>query len=406
MAYIGNQPASAFASTEKQTITGNGTTGPYALTHEVSAATDIACFVNNVRQEPGVAYTVSGNQMTMTGNVASTDDFYVVYIGRVVGTVAHPANSGLAATSGTFSGAVSATSGTFSGAVSATDGTFTGDITMTSDDPTITMSDSSGTNDIATIQATSGALIVTARDGSADGEIIFKKTDGSATDETMRINSSGNVGIGTNNPVKRLTVDGGADYNVVLRSASTRSGLVMHTPGTGALGGPAASALLLTDNTFRLGTTNHYNLIMDQSGRVTVPQQPLFAVTGPASNNTYNTSPISNYLTAVRYNRGGHYHTTGANAGKFIAPIAGTYLFEWGMFINSAQTFRVQLVVNGGAITNPYISGHNAGMGSGHAMPVGHQIINLAANDSVQIGINGSAYLYGGHTGFAGYLLG
>ena len=104
MAYIGNQPASAFASTEKQTITGNGTTGPYALTHEVAAATDIACFVNNVRQEPGVAYTVSGNQMTMTGNVASTDDFYVVYLGRVVGTVAHPANSGLAATSGTFSG--------------------------------------------------------------------------------------------------------------------------------------------------------------------------------------------------------------------------------------------------------------------------------------------------------------
>ena len=104
MAYIGNQPASAFASTEKQTITGNGTTGPYALTHEVAAATDIACFVNNVRQEPGVAYTVSGNQMTMTGNVTGTDDFYVVYLGRVVGTVAHPANSGLAATSGTFTG--------------------------------------------------------------------------------------------------------------------------------------------------------------------------------------------------------------------------------------------------------------------------------------------------------------
>ena len=122
MAYIGNQPASAFASTEKQTITGNGTAGPYALTHEVAAATDIACFVNNVRQEPGVAYTVSGNQMTMTGNVASTDDFYVVYIGRVVGTVNHPANAPLSATTGTFSGAVgmqglTATTSDFSGTV-------------------------------------------------------------------------------------------------------------------------------------------------------------------------------------------------------------------------------------------------------------------------------------------------
>ena len=75
-------------------------------------------------------------------------------------------------------------------------GTLSSGLTLTSDDPTITMTDSSGTNDIATLQATSGALIVTARDGSADGEIIFKKTDGSATDETMRIDSSGNVLIG------------------------------------------------------------------------------------------------------------------------------------------------------------------------------------------------------------------
>jgi len=74
---------------------------------------------------------------------------------------------------------------------------FSSDITMTSDDPTITMTDSSGTNDIATIQATSGALIITARDGSADGEIIFKKTDGSTTDETMRVDSTGKLLIGT-----------------------------------------------------------------------------------------------------------------------------------------------------------------------------------------------------------------
>ena len=74
-----------------------------------------------------------------------------------------------------------------------------GGLSMTSDDPTITMTDSSGTNDIATIQSTSGALIFTARDGSADGEIIFKRFDGTTTDESMRIKNYGSVLIGTTN---------------------------------------------------------------------------------------------------------------------------------------------------------------------------------------------------------------
>ena len=121
----------------------------------------------------------------------------MAYIGKGVIGVEHPSTSALTATSVTSTGAVSGTTGTFSSAVSGTTGTFTNNVVMTSDDPTITMTDSSGTNDIATIQATSGALIVTARDGSADGEIIFKKTDGSATDETMRINSSGTLLVGT-----------------------------------------------------------------------------------------------------------------------------------------------------------------------------------------------------------------
>ena len=71
--------------------------------------------------------------------------------------------------------------------------TLSSGLTMSSDDPTITMTDTSGTNDTATIQSTSGALIMTARDGSSDGEIIFKKNDGSTTDETFRIRSGGFV---------------------------------------------------------------------------------------------------------------------------------------------------------------------------------------------------------------------
>ena len=85
MAYIGNQTSTAFTSMAKQDITGDGGQN-YTLAHAVTNAQEIEVFVNNVRQEPGVAYTVSGTALAMTGNVASTDDFYVVYQGKAIQT--------------------------------------------------------------------------------------------------------------------------------------------------------------------------------------------------------------------------------------------------------------------------------------------------------------------------------
>jgi len=92
MSYIGNQITTAFTSMDKQDITGNG--GPnYTLSHAVANANEIEVFVNNVRQKSGVAYTTNGTALNMTGNVASTDDFYVVYQGKAVGTIVPPDGS-------------------------------------------------------------------------------------------------------------------------------------------------------------------------------------------------------------------------------------------------------------------------------------------------------------------------
>lgn len=92
MGYVGNQTTTAFTSMTKQDITGNG--GPnYTLSHAVANANEIEVFVNNVRQEPTVAYSASGTTLTMTGNVASSDDFYVVYQGKAVGTIVPPDGS-------------------------------------------------------------------------------------------------------------------------------------------------------------------------------------------------------------------------------------------------------------------------------------------------------------------------
>jgi len=89
MAYIGNEPSVNFTSFAKQDITGDGTAN-YTLTYAVANANEIEVFVNNVRQEPTEAYTVSGTALSMTGNVASTDDFYVIYLGKALQTTVPP----------------------------------------------------------------------------------------------------------------------------------------------------------------------------------------------------------------------------------------------------------------------------------------------------------------------------
>ena len=119
MPYLGNAPSATFQSVAYQDLTG-GTGTSFTLSHAVSSAQEIEVFVNNVRQEPTVAYTVAGTTLTMTGTIAATDDFYVVFQGKAVGSVSHPTTSPLAATTGNFTGNV-----TSSGTVTAT--SFSGD---------------------------------------------------------------------------------------------------------------------------------------------------------------------------------------------------------------------------------------------------------------------------------------
>ena len=45
-----------------------------------------------MRQEPSVAYTVAGTGLTMTGTIASSDDFYVVFQGKAQQTTTLPEN--------------------------------------------------------------------------------------------------------------------------------------------------------------------------------------------------------------------------------------------------------------------------------------------------------------------------
>ena len=93
MGYVGNQSTNAYSSLPaKQDLTGaTGTT--LTLSHAVAGPESIDLFINNVRQEPTTAYSVSDTTVTLTGSVVATDDIYVVYNGLALQTIVPPDGS-------------------------------------------------------------------------------------------------------------------------------------------------------------------------------------------------------------------------------------------------------------------------------------------------------------------------
>jgi hypothetical protein len=110
MAYIGNTPASNFASVTKDTFSGDGSTTAFTLS-KTATTNGVAVFVENVRQEPTTAYAVSGTTLTFTAAPvsASGNNIYVLHHNTPASTATHPASQDLTAVNGTMTGTLAVT---------------------------------------------------------------------------------------------------------------------------------------------------------------------------------------------------------------------------------------------------------------------------------------------------------
>ena len=95
MAYLGTpiDTINQFQSLQGKRFSGDGSTTAFTLDIAPSSVFDIEVFVENVRQDPNSAYSISGTTLTFTGAPSSgTNNIYVIHQAKAVGTIDVPAN--------------------------------------------------------------------------------------------------------------------------------------------------------------------------------------------------------------------------------------------------------------------------------------------------------------------------
>ena len=107
MAYSGRTPISGFRSTPtKDTFSGNNSDTQFTLSVP-TRTNDVEVFVENIQQEPVVAYSISGTTLTFTSAPPTgTGNIYVIHRGELVETTVHPSTVDLNAVNGSFTGDV------------------------------------------------------------------------------------------------------------------------------------------------------------------------------------------------------------------------------------------------------------------------------------------------------------
>ena len=277
-------------------------------------------------------------------------------------------------TATTFKGGAEITSGT----IAATSGTFSGAVSVGG---TLTYEDVTSIDSVGIITAQSGIKVL------AGGATI-----------------TGNVGIASQSPVSPLDVNGTV-------SVKGRYVMTVSEPDMLNLGGVTASSGLGI-STVRLFTSDNVRLSISSEGYVTKPYHPCFDVNlggGPVTAGAE--SPTAIVYNQINLNNGNHYNTSN---GRFTAPVAGIYQFWWGNIKNNLTTVvvRTQLQKNGSSYVNNgrqlRMDASSAGVaayGDNGAITL---ITSLAKGDYVRVMVT-AGVVYGSsneYTYFCGNLIG
>ena len=268
------------------------------------------------------------------------------------------------------------------------------------------------------------------RTEDASTRITFHTNSSGSNNERMRIDSSGNVGIGTNGDAvswARLQVTGTAGSQP---SGSGAQALYVNAPTTtanegvgirlsaasgskeavgiiGMVNNASGNSGSMTFHTYNGGATIPEVMRIDNTGRVIKPYQPYFQAFRSGSQSGYNAS--GNFASVVIFNNatinvGGHYN---ASTGYFTAPVEGIYIFFAAAYISGWAAGQSWF-----SSTSGRLSGTDIVYSSSKIFPEASIIIKMGANDTVGFHpyaantTNATILANANHTFFRGYFLG
>ena len=423
MPYLGNEPAAAFTSTTKDSFSGDASTTDFTMSKSANVNA-VRVVVENVVQNPTVAYTCSGTTLSFTSAPPTgTNNIYVVHLGPPAATVAPPSTINNPTT-------------------------FTGGVTLKNE----TSEDTDGGREsIVTFQGTqSGSEISTlaqiqaSHDGTSDdekGDLIFRTNDGSdgtSPTERIRIDSLGHVGVNTSSPdangfgagngILTVASDTGSAKTAMLNlvgdgndtnatrvaslffndasatgAGSTLAGIEAYRASNHATD-PGADLVFNTN----IGSTGGYaeKMRIASDGVVTTPNQASFHVQLNTNQTGYNASASSGSQDHIEYDT--EVYDTGNNisGGTFTAPADGVYYFRAEAYANVGWT-QSWFLVNGARAAGTDIV-YTSSTSFAHSSV----ILKLSENDTVEYrgyisgATNATIYANANHTWMRGHLIG
>jgi len=282
---------------------------------------------------------------------------------------------------------------------------------------------------------TASTTTVTLGSGAAAGDeititafVTFESADhyNKSTADTRYVNTTGDTMTGTLVAGTRLQVGDSsitqqypalgyvADFQA---SSGSQTFISIAEPSASSLGnngviiGEDASDTYITqrgNKNIKLATQDLNRLIVDGSGRVTMPYQPSMSgrAIRPIDTSGYVNLNVNLYLNDLQHNIGNHWNNS---TGVWTCPVAGRYWVFVSILMDdnttSGELARYEIKKNGSEFFRGYDQSYNSGSTYGGMIASGG-IFNCSANDTITIvGTNGKLHA-GAESNFTICLLG